>query len=246
MQFLQTKTNARKLKAAINTLPDGQEQTYDELLERIQNQHRDHATLAMSALSWIVNAKRPLFMEELLYALAVEPGDTTLDLDGISDAELLISVCAGIVSLEPESRVVGLVHYTAQEYLTRKGSNLFPGAQKQMSIICLTALSFSKARKHYYQVVSEVKYPLQLSRYAVPYWPDHMRESQDDSACEELALEFVRSQGDLALETVRLQDAGVSLFSLTSIYQTWDHVERKLSAVICPRSCRSPKHNNAN
>ncbi|KAL8794135.1 MAG: hypothetical protein Q9195_003320 [Heterodermia aff. obscurata] len=164
----------------------------------------------MKALLWIVNAKRPLKMEELVYALAIEPGDTSLDTDGVSDSSLVLSVCAGIVMFEPESRIVGLVHYTAQEYLARRGPDIFPDAQHEMTLICLTALSFQVARNHYYEEeTNQENLHLQLSRYAVPYWADHMRDSPVESMCQELALEFVCSQGRLAMETVRLQGAGI-------------------------------------
>ena len=164
----------------------------------------------MKALLWIVNAKRPLKMEELVYALAIESGDTSLDTDGVSDSSLVLSVCAGIVTFEPESRIVGLVHYTAQEYLARRGPDIFPDAQQEMAMICLTALSFQVARNHYYEKeTNEGSVHLQLSRYAVPYWADHMRDSPDDSMCQELALDFVCSQEQLAMETVRLQGAGI-------------------------------------
>lgn len=179
-------------------------------MKRIQNQNSEYVELANKILLWIVNAKRPLKIDELVYALAIEPGDVSFDADGAADPDLLISICAGIVTLELESRIVGLVHYTAQEYLTRKGAMMFPDAQREISQICLTALSFTSARKDYYhQTNDHSEEHTQLSRYAVPYWADHMRESPDDAACEELALEFVCSQGDLAMETVRLQGAGI-------------------------------------
>ena len=197
---------------ALDKLPEEQDQAYNDLIERIRNQNADYADLAMKALLWIVNAKRPLKMEELLYALATEPGDTSLDIDGVSESSLVLSVCAGIVTFEPESRIVGLVHYTAQEYLARRGPDVFPDAQREMALICLTALSFQAARDHYYEEETDQgNGHLQLSRYAVSYWADHMRDSPDDPMCQELALDFVCSQGGLAMETVRLQGAGILL-----------------------------------
>lgn len=163
----------------------------------------------MKALLWIVNAKRPLKMEELVCALAIEPGDTSLDSDGFPESDLLITVCAGMVTFEPESRVVGLVHSTAQEYLMRKGPRLFPDAQMEMCLICLTALSFETAPKTYYGVSDEHDIVHQLSQYAVSYWADHMHQSPDNRSSEELALDFVCSQEGLAMETVRLRGVGV-------------------------------------
>ena len=209
LECLLTKTNLRKLKAALNALPEGQDEAYDELIKRIQSQNADYAELAKKALLWIVNAKRPLKMNEILYALAVEPGDTSLDPEGLSDPGLLVSVCSGIVTFEPESRVVGLVHYTAQEYLNRKNAAMFPDAQREMSLICLTALSFKAALDDYYKMEVQGEEAVQLSRYAVPYWADHMRESPNDPVCEELALNFTCSQGTLAMKTVRLQGSSV-------------------------------------
>ena len=195
---------------ALNKLPEEQDQAYNDLIERIRNQNADYADLAMKTLLWIVNAKRPLKMEEVIYALATEPGDTSLDTDGVSDSSLVLSVCAGIVTFEPESRIVGLVHYTAQEYLARRGPDIFPDAQREITLICLTALSFQAARNHYYEEeTNQGNVHLQLSRYAVPYWADHMRDSPDDLTCQELALDFVCSQAKLAMETVRLQGAGI-------------------------------------
>ena len=52
-------------------------------------------------------------------ALAIRPGDLTLDEDGEPDKDLLISVCAGIVVTEKSAETITLVHYTAQEEQSR-------------------------------------------------------------------------------------------------------------------------------
>ena len=106
----------RKVKAALGSLPEQLDRTYDEVLHRIVAQDTDEAVLALKVLGWIHHAVRPLGTRELQHALAVEPGDVRFDEDGVPDIGLVISICAGIVEIR-ENNTMGLVHYTAQEYL---------------------------------------------------------------------------------------------------------------------------------
>ena len=137
------KTTLRKVKTALSSLPEELDRTYDQVLQRIRAQDRDHAVLALKVLSWIYHAARPLGVRELQHALAVEPGDSQFDEDGVPDVSLVLSVCAGIVIVR-ENDIMGLVHYTAQEYLERRSLDLFPDTQTEIAKICLTYLSFEE------------------------------------------------------------------------------------------------------
>ncbi|KAH0493756.1 hypothetical protein TgHK011_000407 [Trichoderma gracile] len=91
------------------------EQAYDEAMDRIDRQSPDQQRLGRNALEWITCAKRPLSQLELQHALAVEPGDTAFDPDNLREVDSIISLCAGLVTIDEESNVVRLVHYTTQE-----------------------------------------------------------------------------------------------------------------------------------
>jgi hypothetical protein len=65
--------------------------------------------LAKRVLSWITYAVRPLSVKELQHALAVMPDTTELDPDDITDDEILTSICAGLVVIDEERNVIGLV-----------------------------------------------------------------------------------------------------------------------------------------
>lgn len=54
------KTTLRKVKTALDSLPEELDRTYDQVLQRIQAQDRDHAVLALKVLGWIHHAVRPL------------------------------------------------------------------------------------------------------------------------------------------------------------------------------------------
>jgi len=92
---------------------------YEAAMERIEGQLSDQEELAKQVLSWITCAKRPLTVSELQHALAVEVSEVELDEDNISSIDDIVSVCAGLVTVDEESRIIRLVHYTTQEYFER-------------------------------------------------------------------------------------------------------------------------------
>jgi hypothetical protein len=84
--------------------------------------------------------------KELCYALAIEPGDKSLNKDNIYEVEDIISVRAGLVTVDEESNIIRLVHYTTQEYFERIRLEWNPSAQKEIAVGCLTYLSFDTFR----------------------------------------------------------------------------------------------------
>ncbi|KAF2175448.1 hypothetical protein K469DRAFT_683923 [Zopfia rhizophila CBS 207.26] len=96
--------------------------------DRIEGQLGGHHELAKKVLSWITFAKRPLTTAEICCALAVEPEEAEVDPENIPDVEDLVSVCAGLVVVDPESAIIRLVYYTTQEYFERIRDAWNPGA----------------------------------------------------------------------------------------------------------------------
>ena len=99
-------------------------------------------TLAKRVLSWTMYAQRPLYINELCHALAVEPGHFQLDGESIPDLENILSVCAGLIRLDKESNSIMPGHSTTLEYLESIGESWVPGAQVYCASVCLTYLSF--------------------------------------------------------------------------------------------------------
>ena len=120
------KTSLRDIKRALNALPEGLGATYDESMKRIQIQNAEYTTLAKKVLYWIIYAVRPLTTKEIRHVLAVELDDTYLDEDGLPDEELLVSVCAGLVTIQSESGTIMLIHYTTQSTSNAEELNRFP------------------------------------------------------------------------------------------------------------------------
>ena len=167
----------------MNKLPTRLDTTYNDAMVRIQSQVEQHSLLAMRALGWLSNANRPLGVTELIEALAIKPGDSGLDEEGKTDPMLIVSVCAGLVTIDTESNIIRLVHFTIGEQLERTRAQLFPMIDNVITETFLTYLMFEElpliVQEH---KSSEDKRPLNkalLDRsflaYALSNWGSHAR-----------------------------------------------------------------------
>ena len=106
------------------------------------SQDGDDALLAKRVLSWISYALRPMTIIEIQHATAVEDDTKAFDEEEVVDEETLISVCAGLVTIDQESNIIRLVHYTTQEWFERNRESLFKNGQIDITRTCLTYLSY--------------------------------------------------------------------------------------------------------
>lgn len=130
---------------ALKGLPKGSEEldrAYKEAMERIEGQKKGFQTLAKRVLSWVTCAKRPLTIFELQHALAVVVGELELDEENLPEIEDMVSVCAGLITVDEEKNIIRLIHYTTQEYFERTHISWFPNAQTNVAMACVTYLSF--------------------------------------------------------------------------------------------------------
>jgi hypothetical protein len=147
---------------------------------RIEGQVTDQEELAKQVLSWITCAERPLTTLELQHALAVEVGESELDEDNLPEIEDMVSVCAGLVTIDEESNAIRLVHYTTQEYFERTQSHWFPNAKTDITTICISYLSFDVFERGFCQTDDEFEERLrsnQFFEYAARSWGHHARKA---------------------------------------------------------------------
>ncbi|KAF7347221.1 Ankyrin repeat-containing protein [Mycena venus] len=142
IESLTTKNTVKAVWEALQHLPKDLKLTYDEIMERIDRQNEEDRQLAHLALTWVANAKRPLSVAELREALAIEPGAASLDNDNLLDLDIIISVCAGLITVDVST--VRLIHYTTQQYLDSIQADRFPDAQTEITSRCLTYMSFKE------------------------------------------------------------------------------------------------------
>ncbi|PQE31443.1 hypothetical protein CJF32_00008075 [Rutstroemia sp. NJR-2017a WRK4] len=183
MDALTDKTNPKALKTALksfmkdfNVSGDGErskalDRAYEDAMDRINRQKEGFKNLGVQILSWITCARRPLSTLELRHALAIEIGTAEFDEEGLSETEDLVAVCAGLVTVDQESKIIRLVHHTTQEYFERTYKIWFPRAQIEIANACTTYLSLMPSK-----LDSEFESRLRLNplySYAAQYWGDH-------------------------------------------------------------------------
>jgi hypothetical protein len=118
------------------------DKAYDDAVDRINFQGEKPQELATKALSGITGAKRPITTLELQHALAVKLRDIELDEDNIPETDDITSVCFGLVTVDEETDIIRLVHYTTQEYFEKNRTSFFPDGECPIVDTCITYLSF--------------------------------------------------------------------------------------------------------
>ncbi|KAI8652813.1 PNP-UDP-1 domain-containing protein [Fusarium keratoplasticum] len=208
---LDSLVGARSMRAfrdALGSLPTGNnayDRAYDLALERIEGQTRNRRDLAIEVLSWVACARVHLTTVQLQHALAVIVGSTHFDQSNISDMDDVVSVCAGLVVVDPGRDIVRLVHYTTQEYFERERSKRLPDAQSHITASCLAYLSLD-----FFQKISWAEYKRDFvpfsgypfHEYAALNWGYHAREA---SALLPTVLEFLRC-GNIGLSKAVLRE----------------------------------------
>ncbi|KAL7961672.1 ankyrin repeat-containing domain protein [Trichoderma compactum] len=168
---------------------------YEQTMERISKQEQGFKDLAMGVLQWITHAKRPLNTSELRHALATKEGEPNHCDDNLSDPGEIVAVCAGLVTVDEQSGVIRLVHYTTQEYLEQSQMVWFPGAETHILNTCIAYLSYDVFGTGSCDANDEFKtrqrsYPLYT--YAASNWGHHMIKHAKPSP--EL-MAFLENQG---------------------------------------------------
>jgi hypothetical protein len=195
-----------EVREALKTLPKGLENTYNEFIDRIWGQKpEEDANLAKRVLGWITHAKRQLTTTELRLALSVSTSSTTFDKNALPKTEYLISVCAGLVTIDRETDIIRLVHYTTQEYFERLEirENRLPNARVLIATACLTYLGLVLDKPCIDQsFLEEWLLKNKFSLYAAQFWDFHTKEAEESSEVQKAALTFLEFENkrDLMLQ----------------------------------------------
>lgn len=197
MDSLRDKLRRKQVLEALKILPRGEQAltaAYTGAIERIDAQRPGCRDLAKLVLAWVSHARRPLTRQELRYALAVEIGETTIDESNLPELEEMVSFCEGLVVVDAESDIIGLVHYTTQEYLEQTKSRWLPNAHRDIGLACLSYLSFDEFSTGRCRDDKAFEDRLQrhvLLDYSAKNWGDHVRAAYD-AETDDAALTFLR------------------------------------------------------
>lgn len=177
----------RDIMEALQSLGKGMEGLqgiYEQAMERIEGQTDAIRSLAKRILILVTHTKRSLSVIEIQHALAVREHMTVFDSDYIPDAKYLKSICAGLVTIDEESGIIRLAHYTIQQFFQQSREKWFPEAESYITKICLTYLSFTTFGGALCQTDKKLEDRLRKNPfygYAACNWGHHARESSISS-----------------------------------------------------------------
>lgn len=119
VEHLQLQTCEYEMLKCLEELPEGLPQTYDRIMERINQLPRSQRMLAHKILFWVITARRPISVSEVKVLLAVQPKARHFDERRIiSDADsVILAVCGGLVSYRGLDKKIHCTHFTVAEYL---------------------------------------------------------------------------------------------------------------------------------
>ena len=155
---------------------------------------------------WVSHAERPLKIDELCHALAVDIQSTDLDPENIRPQATVLGSCLGLAVVDAETSTVRLIHHTLQEYLSQ--SCTFPDAHKILGQVCLTYLNHKLVRGLPANNVSNLG-DMPFLNYSSLYWGSHAKMELSDCS-KSLALELLNLGGNHIYATLLVQQINSS------------------------------------
>jgi ankyrin repeat domain-containing protein 50 len=115
IDWLVLQRTRRGIIEALRKLPDGLYATYDRILEKIDSEGEETASIAQRALRWLVGSIHPLRLSQIAEAIKIEPGRHDLNEDYELPADVIIvEVLSSLVQYDPENDSISLSHFSVQ------------------------------------------------------------------------------------------------------------------------------------
>lgn len=194
IQMVLNEPTAGDMEEALTKMPCDLDGALRETLDRIDKQPKGCRRLAMAILMWISHAFRPLKVNELVEALSIRPGQSSINPKYFPSPKLILDCCFGLVTIDEESSTIRLVHFAVEEYFRSKRDEIFHGGTTEIAEACLIYLSFdafgSGPCEHESQIRSFIAEYAFLG-YSTFYWGDHVRNSQNERI-ENMAFDLIR------------------------------------------------------
>lgn len=206
LDYLSIQRTPKAVRRALKELPQSIDETYDGMLSRIPEFDRN---VARDALLWLSYAWRPLSLNELCEAVVLDDGINSLDEDSrLQHPRLILDICRGLITFNPESRRLALAHFSVKTYLTsdRIKAGRFScfylddkSADTILAKKCLSYLRFPEFESGYcdWKGVKERQKSWPLLDYAAHTWATHTKAIGDnlDEALQQSIRDFFATSG---------------------------------------------------
>ena len=212
----------KKLGTMANGLGLGD--AFHATIRRIKAQEGDRARLGIETLMWISHSERPLSVDEICHALAVEIGSTDININNVPSIRTVLGCCQGLVAVDEGSSTIRLIHFTLKEYLSHH-ADLFDTPHLRIAETCLTYLNYQAIKGVSAHLPGDLR-GIPLLGYSSLYWGTHMR------------IELSERGRSLALDLLNQYDNHISsilLWSSVSVefFDYWIPPIPQFSALHC-------------
>ncbi|KAL8635513.1 MAG: hypothetical protein Q9228_007000, partial [Teloschistes exilis] len=205
MGAVKSKTSPDEVRTALETLPGGYDESYQETMERIESAsisdpNDPSGNLAKRALMWVACSYRPLSLAELQEALAIDLQKPDYVTSHKHDKNFLLEITAGLLYVDSDERNVSLCHNTAQEYFTKSRDSWFPNFASQLARSCLQYLGRSDFASPCEGIREDEEFEKRRKRnpfsaYAYLFWGNHAHDASEDDPAQEAAIRFLGDTG---------------------------------------------------
>jgi hypothetical protein len=144
----------KAIRAALKELPQGLDDTYQQILTRIP---RHNAETTRRVLLWLAFAVIPLTLDEVHTAIAINPALDYLDEESrLRSAHDILSLCGSLITVSDQGHV-SLAHLSVKDYLLSAETKLQPSvsaftmsagdANHEPAMNCLSYILFTEFGK---------------------------------------------------------------------------------------------------
>ena len=131
--------------SALQNLPKGLTATYERIFQKISQRSARQLEVTNKIFDWTLATRRPLTLPELREAIAVDPGDVSLDRSKIpaeTDGKRFLQGCGNLVLYDEKELTVQLVHHTVSNFLREARGRHVP-SDVLIGDVCMTYLQFT-------------------------------------------------------------------------------------------------------
>ncbi|KAH9904467.1 hypothetical protein F4778DRAFT_63806 [Xylariomycetidae sp. FL2044] len=191
-----------EIRRALTRLPDGLDNTYQKIMEGIQQRPSHQRELAHRVLQWVAFAARPLTLAELCVAVSIVVHSQELKVSEVINNPLnLLAVCDSLLIYSHETNTVTFAHHTIRDYLLTHYSESGEFELQFHTILaklCLAYLQFTSVR----QALEHMQYgdlglgelhegTLAFVHYAAKFWMVHAQKGRkEDERLSSIADSF--------------------------------------------------------
>lgn len=203
-----------------------------QALDLVERQSLKDLNLAKTVLIWLANVHRPLAIESLCEALAVDHTQLQLNRSAAPTADSVITCCQGLTKIDDHD-MVSLTHPDIGQCLSSHWSKDYKKVKTDLSITCLAYVllaTFVDGPSAHQEVVLARFHEYPFLSYAADNWAAHAQETQSKEI-HDLVMDLFNQPNKLASAMQMKECRNLSATSDSNEFEAAAQRVRSMSAL---------------